>query len=148
MTNFDVTDGNYTKRKNVFRLSSAHYPAQCDNECELLLQTQSQQDMTDWMKCLKAISRSEVELSEVSSEIFHWIIVVKHFFRNPERTVRKRQSLSEWQLWNLCKLPRSLVVMKTPRRCPQKPIASITLARDRHRDSPQSPRAGKHPRTS
>lgn len=80
MTNFDVTDGNYTKRKNVFRLSSAHYPAQCDNECELLLQTQSQQDMTDWMKCLKAISRSDIELSEVSDEISRETIGLKYFF--------------------------------------------------------------------
>lgn len=65
LTNFDVTDGNYTKRKNVFRLSSAHYPAACDNECELLLQTQSQQDMTDWMSCLRAVSRNEVETNNV-----------------------------------------------------------------------------------
>lgn len=66
MTNFDVTDGNYTKRKNVFRLSSAHYPAACDNDCELLLQTQSQHDMADWMSCLKAVSRNEVKSDTVS----------------------------------------------------------------------------------
>lgn len=66
LTNFDVTDGNYTKRKNVFRLSSSHYPAACDNECELLLQTQSQQDMTDWMSCLKGVSRTEVNSNSVS----------------------------------------------------------------------------------
>lgn len=65
LTNFDVTDGNYTKRKNVFRLSSAHYPAACDNDCELLLQTQNQQDMTDWMSCLKAVSRNEVKSDSV-----------------------------------------------------------------------------------
>lgn len=68
LTNFDVTDGNYTKRKNVFRLSSAHYPAACDNECELLLQTQSQQDMTDWMSCLKTVSRNEIKSDSVSDE--------------------------------------------------------------------------------
>lgn len=64
LTNFDVSDGNYTKRKNVFRLSSAHYPASCDNECELLLQTQSQQDMTDWMSCLRAVSMPDANVSQ------------------------------------------------------------------------------------
>ncbi|KAG5682855.1 hypothetical protein PVAND_012176 [Polypedilum vanderplanki] len=61
LTNFDVTDGNYTKRKNVFRLSSSHYPAACDSECELLLQTQSQQEMSDWMSCLRSVSKNDVK---------------------------------------------------------------------------------------
>lgn len=66
LTNFDVTDGNYTKRKNVFRLSSAHYPAACDSECELLLQTQSPQEMADWMGCLKGVSRKDSKTGTVS----------------------------------------------------------------------------------
>jgi hypothetical protein len=70
LTNFDVTDGNYTKRKNVFRLSSAHYPAACDNECELLLQTQSQQEMSDWMSCLRSVSKHDVKSDTVSMPYF------------------------------------------------------------------------------
>lgn len=66
LTNFDVTDGNYTKRKNVFRLSSSHYPAACDSECELLLQTQSQQEMSEWMSCLKSVSKNDVKSDTVS----------------------------------------------------------------------------------
>lgn len=62
LSNFDVTDGNYTKRKNVFRLSSAHYPA-CDNECELLLQAQNSQDMSEWMSCLRSVSKSNEAVS-------------------------------------------------------------------------------------
>ncbi|KAL7029645.1 hypothetical protein ACKWTF_006304 [Chironomus riparius] len=61
LTNFDVTDGNYTKRKNVFRLSSSHYPAACDSECELLLQTQSSQEMSEWMSCLKSVTKNDVK---------------------------------------------------------------------------------------
>lgn len=76
LTNFDVTDGNYTKRKNVFRLSSAHYPAACDNECELLLQTQSQ-EMSDWMSCLKSVSRNDVK----SDAVRQLINLIRIFFR-------------------------------------------------------------------
>lgn len=100
LTNFDVTDGNYTKRKNVFRLSSSHYPAACDNECELLLQTQSQQDMTDWMSCLKAVSRSDVKSDAVSG--LRIILKSKLFYRNISRNVKRtlelrKRSHSEWQ---------------------------------------------------
>ncbi|XP_070506165.1 rho GTPase-activating protein 21 isoform X2 [Chironomus tepperi] len=70
LTNFDVTDGNYTKRKNVFRLSSANYPAACDSECELLLQTQSSQEMSEWMSCLKSVARNDVKTdTECSADV-------------------------------------------------------------------------------
>lgn len=69
LSNFDVSDGNYTKRKNVFRLSSSHYPAACDNECELLLQAQNSQEMTEWMSCLRSVSKSNDVKSDTVSVI-------------------------------------------------------------------------------
>ena len=98
LTNFDVTDGNYTKRKNVFRLSSSHYPAACDSECELLLQSSSQQDMADWMSCLRSVARKDAKTETVNTK--HVILEHKfnsvNFFRNARQTWEyKRLNLNE-----------------------------------------------------
>lgn len=84
LTNFHVTDGNYTKRKNVFRLSSANYPltasssaqnsstttptssSLCGFERELLIQAQSPQDMAQWIGNLKTVCRNSTQNSTVS----------------------------------------------------------------------------------
>lgn len=134
LTNFDVTDGNYTKRKNVFRLSSAHYPAACDNECELLLQTQSQQDMTDWMSCLKAISRSDIEAMTVSwwsvpvASIWCWLFFPL-FVSN--LTELKRRNLNVSLPWSRCKLRHWLAAMTILHPSHQKLNENTTSDRDR-----------------
>lgn len=55
LTNFEVSEGNYSKRKHVFRLSSVQ--GDSNNESELMLQTNSSQELKDWVSSLRTVTR-------------------------------------------------------------------------------------------
>ncbi|XP_063706527.1 rho GTPase-activating protein 21 isoform X3 [Culicoides brevitarsis] len=65
LTNFHLTDGNYTKRKHVFKLTTSSYPHGSSSvvnlktsERELLLQAESDHDMKLWINVLRGVCRS------------------------------------------------------------------------------------------
>lgn len=71
LRSFHVTEGNYTKRKHVFKLASA--AAQPNSQSptaptttnlsastELLIQTENQHDMKHWMDSLRTACNNEV----------------------------------------------------------------------------------------
>jgi Rho GTPase-activating protein 21/23 len=57
-----VSEGNYSKRKHVFRLSSV----QCDsnNESELMLQASNPVEMKDWVTSLRQVTRVKKDYSD------------------------------------------------------------------------------------
>lgn len=99
LRSFHVTEGNYTKRKHVFKLTSAPLPTSSSSSSsttnithitspsslpssatsnssivsgtELLIQADSQQDMKLWMDTLRKASCLESASSVVSEDIFN-----------------------------------------------------------------------------
>jgi hypothetical protein len=85
LTNFHVAEGNYTKRKNVFKLttvSASHQPVTASSstshlataykgyERELLIQADNHNEMKLWMDSLRTVCRSNQYLSsQVSAHV-------------------------------------------------------------------------------
>lgn len=86
LRSFHVTEGNYTKRKHVFKLASAAVSnsnltspttATTNNSnlsasTELLIQTENQHDMKHWMDSLRTACNNEV--SFLSGILFRFLI--------------------------------------------------------------------------
>lgn len=82
LTNFHLTDGNYTKRKHVFKLTTNSCPPGSpsitsikSHERELLLQAESDHDMKEWMSVLGNVCRTNSSSMSSVSIIYHYVVI-------------------------------------------------------------------------
>lgn len=89
LTNFHLTDGNYTKRKHVFKLTtnscvpgSPSITSIKSHERELLLQAESDHDMKVWISVLGNVCRTNSTSTMSSVSNYNQQIITMNMFYN------------------------------------------------------------------